>query len=356
MLCHKTQISTNNADVQTSNIPNIHISQTGVEKLLSPLKPHKAAGSDNITPFVLKELAGVIAPILTYIFQKSLDTGVVPQDWRDANITPIFKKGSRFVASNYRPVSLTCICSKLMEHIVVSNMMTHLESTGSLSERQHGFRAKRSCETQLVDFVHQLTSHLEQGQQVDAVIMDFSKAFDKVAHNRLLYKLDRMGIRGEAQEWVKQFLSGRRQRVVVEGVSSETAPVTSGVPQGSVLRPILFLIYINDLPDAVSSEVRMFADDTIIYRHITTKADFDILQDDLRKLELWEREWQMEFHPGKCNVMSITNKRKPVVHSYVLHRQALTPVTDAKYLGVTLCSDLKWNNHITEVAAKLTRP
>ena len=215
-------------------MPDIQITTPGVEKLLSSLKPHKAAGPDNIKPLVLKELAEVTAPILQHIFQRSLDTGVVPQDWRDANITPIFKKGSRFLASNYRPVSLTCICSKLMEHIIVSHVMQHLESTGSLSDRQHGFRSKRSCETQLVDFVQQLTKHIDQGGQVDAVIMDFSKAFDKVSHIRLLHKLDKMGIRGKPLNWVKQFLTDRRQRVVVDGETSDTVPVTSGVPQGSV--------------------------------------------------------------------------------------------------------------------------
>ena len=137
-----------------TDMPDMQVSLTGVTKLLSSLKPHKAAGPDGLKPLVLRELAKEIAPILQLIFQRSLDTGEVPRDWRDANVTPIFKKGSRFLASNYRPVSLTCICSKILEHVIVSNMKRHLETSGILVDRQHGFREKRSCETQLLDYVH----------------------------------------------------------------------------------------------------------------------------------------------------------------------------------------------------------
>jgi hypothetical protein len=335
-----------------NTMPDILVSLPGVTKLLSSLKPHKAAGPDRIKPLVLKELAIEIAPILRYIFQRSLDTGEVPRDWRDANVTPIYKKGSGLMASNYRPVSLTCICSKVLEHIIVSGMKVHLESSGILCDRQHGFREKRSCETQLVDFVHELSQHLNKGQQVDAIIMDFSKAFDRVAHNALLHKLGRVGVTGKTQIWIQNFLSNRRQQVVVEGSSSPQGFVTSGVPQGSVIGPILFLIYINDLPASVSSEVRLFADDTIVYRHIKTPTDCDILQSDLLKLESWEREWQMEFHPGKCTVLRITRKQKPIVHNYLLHGQELP---EAKYLGVTISHDLSWNKHIQDVTAKANR-
>jgi hypothetical protein len=177
-------------------MPSFDISLPGLQKLLLSLKPHKAAGPDQIKPLVLRELALTIAPMLQSIFRKSLVTGEVPEDWKQANVTPIFKKGSRFSPSNYRPVSLTCVCSKIMEHIVVSNVKRHLETFGILSDRQHGFREHRSCETQLIEFVHQLANHLEEGRQVDAISMDFAKAFDKVAHNRLLYKLNEVGGKG----------------------------------------------------------------------------------------------------------------------------------------------------------------
>ena len=153
---------------------DIQISKHGIEKLLGNLKPHKAAGPDQIKPIILKELAPSVASMLHIIFQKSLHTGKVPDEWKTADIAPVYKKGNRQVASNYRPISLTCICSKLMEHIVVSSIMSHLENNNILHQRQHGFRRARSCETQLVDFTTHLSQHLENGQQIDAIIMDFA--------------------------------------------------------------------------------------------------------------------------------------------------------------------------------------
>ena len=155
--------------------------------------------------------------------------------------------------------------------------------------------------------------------------------------------------------WIGDFLDGRQQRVVVEGRSSRPTAVTSGVPQGSVLGPVLFLVYINDLPSTTDSEVRLFADDTIIYREVKSERDCRALQEDLIKLESWEKDWQMEFHPDKCNVMHITRKRKPISFTYMLHGQPLKDVTQAKYLGVTLSNDLKWNHHVKGIANKANR-
>ena len=198
---------------------------------------------------VLKTLAPAIAPVLQVIFQRSIDSGQILSDWHTANIVPIYKKGDKLDPSNYRPVSLTCVCSKIMEHIITSQLMKHLETNGLLHHRQHGFRSKHSCETQLEDFFHQLHNSLEKGKRVDAVMMDLSKAFDKVAHNRLLLKLERCGIQGSTNRWNGSFLSGRSQKVVADGEHSSSAPFTSGVPQGSVIDPALFLEYINGLLD-----------------------------------------------------------------------------------------------------------
>ncbi len=181
--------------------------------------------------------------VLTAIYNKSINTGHVPAEWSQANVTPIFKKGEKFKASNYRPVSLTCIACKLLEHIVVSNVLVHLDKHDILVDNQHGFRARRSCETQLVCFIHDLVQSI-QGGQVDVAIMDFSKAFDVVDHGRLLYKASHYGIRGHTNSWLEAFLSNRTQRVVVDGATSTRAVVESGVPQGSVLEPLLFLLYI----------------------------------------------------------------------------------------------------------------
>ena len=160
-------------------------------------------------------------------------------------------------------MSLTCICCKTLEHIIVSNINKHLAFESILADCQHGFRSQRSCETQLVQFYHDMVSNLDgardQGQkQTDVIIMDFAKAFDKVPHRRLLYKLDHYGIRGSTHKWISSWLSERSQKVVLDGQASDPVPVLSGVPQGSVLGPVLFLIFINDLPDNIRSSVRLF--------------------------------------------------------------------------------------------------
>ena len=336
-------------------MPTINISVGGVTKLLTKLKPNKAAGPDQQKPRVLKEISEAVAPILTIIFQRSLDTGKLPHDWKEANVVPIYKKGPKYKPANYRPVSLTCICSKIMEHIIVTNMITFLEDQDILYDKQHGFRTKRSCETQLIEFMHELHNNMQKGTQVDAVVMDFSKAFDKVAHNRLSYKLDYYGVRGQTLEWINDFLRNRSQRVLVGGDSSEEAPVTSGVPQGSVLGPALFLVFINDLPAQVKSSVRLFADDTIVYHNIKSTQDCEELQQDLLQLEKWEDTWQMEFHPDKCNVIRIGKTKKPIRFNYSLKGHHLEDGDDTKYLGVTISKDLSWNKHLQNTTNSATR-
>jgi hypothetical protein len=335
-----------------SRMPEIEITEAGVTKMLKNLNPHKAAGPDNIRPLILKELHKEISPILTFMFQKSAKTGELPSEWRQANVAPIFKKGKKQLPENYRPVSLTCICSKLMEHILASNIMQHLESKSILHQNQHGFRARRSCETQLVELVEDLHQTMQKGKQTDIIVMDFSKAFDKVSHTRLLLKLQQYGIGGQTLRWVGNFLSNRSQRVVVDGVGSCESTVTSGVPQGSVLGPILFLIYINDLPECVKSNVRLFADDTILYRQMNTPQDAQTLQEDLDRLVDWEQDWSMEFHPGKCNVIRVTRSNNPIMNTYTLHGHQLEVVSSTKYLGISINEDLCWNKHLNNVTSK----
>ena len=198
------------------SMPEIEVTTPGVRKLLANINPHKASGPDAIPAKILKECADDLAPIITILFNKSLSEGKIPNDWKEANITAVFKKGDRNLASNYRPVSLTSLCCKLQEHIIASNVMKHLDQHNILTDCQHGFRAKRSCETQLLTLFHDLASSLDKGKQIDMAILDFSKAFDKVPHQRLLRKVDHYGIRNQTYLWIKDFLNERKQQVVVD--------------------------------------------------------------------------------------------------------------------------------------------
>ena len=346
---------TNLPSMGKSLFPDMHtftVDKEGVRKLLHGLNPHKAEGPDHIPTRFLKEFATELSPVMTLIFQASLQQGEIPDDWRQANIAPVFKKGDRSVAANYRPISLTSVCSKVLEHIIHSQIMKHLDTHQILTDQQHGFRKKRSCESQLILTVQDLASAMEENEQIDAILLDFSKAFDKVSHQRLAIKLHHYGIRGHLLEWIKSFLTNRCQRVMVEGQTSTPAPVTSGVPQGTVLGPLLFLIYINDLPLKVLSTTRLFADDSLLYRRIRSPEDARLLQEDLDKLQVWEKEWQMSFNPTKCEVIRITKKRNPIQSTYQIHGHDLTVTKAGKYLGITISNNLSWNAHVNATVKK----
>ena len=345
-----------------SSMSNISVDRNGVLKLLNKLNPNKASGPDNINARILKECSGELADILTIIFDLSLHTGEVPSDWRNAFVAPIYKKGDKYDPANYRPVSLTCISCKILEHIIVSNIMRHVNQFNILTDIQHGFRKKRSCETQLVQFFHDLANNLDGGKrrkhlQTDVLVMDFAKAFDKVPHKRLMHKLNFYGIRGNTSKWIEAWLNNRSQVVVLDSTSSDSAPVVSGVPQGSVLGPVLFLLFINDLPLGISSSVRLFADDCVLYRNISSYADCLQLQEDLSKLQHWEKTWLMKFNVSKCQVMRVSRHRAGNIinHDYLLNGQTLEVVDSTKYLGVTFNSNLDWSTHISNVSSKATR-
>ena len=233
------------------------------------------------------------------LFQKSFDTGVVPRDWKLANVTAIHKKGSKTLVNNYRPVSLTFKVCKVMEGMLRDCIVDHLKTRKLIKESQHGFSKGRSCLTNLLIFLEEVTKFIVNGNPVDVIYLDFSKAFDKVSHRRLLLKFRSLGVGEKISCWVENWLTDRKQRVVVRGCESEWLPVTSGVPQGSVLGPTLFLVYVNDIEENVFSNILKFADDTKIYRSVSTMENIQDLQRDLRSLYQWSVEWQMLFNVDK---------------------------------------------------------
>ena len=245
-------------------INRLCITTAGIEKMLKGIDIKKASGPDEVPCRILKEAAEEISPYLCYIFNMSISTGSVPSDWRSANITCLFKKGERSAAANYRPVSLTSVPCKMLEHIIFRHIMLHLEEHDILVEYQHGFRKKRSCESQLVITMEDVARSMDTRKQIDMLVLDFSKAFDTVAHERLLIKLDHYGIRGNLHHWLRQWPTERNQKVVVDGEESDSVHVKSGVPQGTVLGPLMFLIFVNDIGRKVtSSKLRLFADDAL---------------------------------------------------------------------------------------------
>ena len=265
---------------------------------------------------------------------------------------PSDSPGDRSKPSNYRPASLTSICSKMVEHIIHSHLMPYFESNNILTDFQHGFRKSRSCEFQIINTIQDLAAGLDKSTQIDAILLDFSKAFDKVAHQRLFRKLHHYGVRASTLRWIQSFLGDRTQRVVVDGESSATAPVTSGVPQGTVLRPLLFLVYINDLPSRVKATARLFAHDCLLYRTVNSSDDAASLQQDLDNLQEWEHAWQMHFNPDKCEVIHITRRRNRIQMPYFIHGKQLGITNNAKFLGITICDNLSWNRHISTITRK----
>ncbi len=336
----------------TPPISDIEITANGIKKLMNGINPNKASGPDNIPCRVLKELAEELSPILAALFNQSLSTGELPSDWKQAHVAPIFKKGNQHDPANYRPVSLTCVVCKMLEHVICKHVLNHLEDHGILSKYQHGFRKHHSCETQLLLTLHDLQGYRNERVQVDMAVLDFAKAFDTFPHRRLMNKLSHYGIQGHLHKWIFSFLSQRTQRIRVDGELSEEAQVLSGVPQGTVLGPLLFLLFINDLPHRVSSQVRLFADDCLIYRPIHSHDDCVKLQKDLDALKDWGDMWGMRFNEKKCNIMRIACSKSPFVHLYELNSHTLEQVKDAKYLGVTISEDLTWANHITSTVNK----
>ena len=251
-------------------------------------------------PHYFKTLAEQLKEPLHILFNKSFREGKLPNVWKTANITPLHKKGPKHDSSNYRPISLTSIICKIMEKIVRDAIMTYMEENKLFTVHQHGFRKRHSCVTQLIEVLEDWSKEIDKSNSIDNIYLDFQKAFDKVPHKRLLNKLKGYGIGGNLLSWIESFLTDRKQRVVLNGSESNWTNVTSGIPQGSVLGPTLFLIYINDLPDVVHNIVKLFADDTKLYSVVNNAEEQEKLQEDINNLTSWSNEWLLKFNVSKC--------------------------------------------------------
>ena len=328
------------------SISDLRVTPEAVTKKLNKLDPSKAQGPDKIPARVLKELSNELSHPISVLFNTSLETGELPEDWKSAEVIAIYKKkGKRSDPANYRPVSLTCILCKVLENIVRDLIVEHMDKQDLYSTSQHGFRKQRSCMTQLLEVMDNFTDMIEKGHDIDVVYLDFKKAFDSVPHERLLNKLSAYGIQGNILNWTRSFLTNRIQRVRVGSAISPPKPVTSGIPQGSILGPILFTIFINDLPDNIESTCKIFADDTKIYNK---PSESNKLQDDLKILQNWSEKWQLGFNVSKCKVLHV-GKKNPVI-TYSMKNYGITQnvlkCEEEKDLGVTFDNELNFNSHI----------
>ena len=318
------------------------------------LDTSKSNGPDEIPLRILKEYASEIAPMLTFIKQQSYDTGTLPDDWKNANVVALFKKADRSKAENYRPVSLKAVTCKMMEYVIYKQIMMHVNRNNILVKFQHGFREKHSCESQLIKTAESIQRYLNSNKQVDVLILDFTKAFDKVAHQRLLLKLNHYGIRDKTCGWIRTWLTNRKQRLVVDGEKSEEACVTSGVPQGTVLGPLMFVLYINDIGDNVSkgTYIKLVADDCLLFRKIDSLSDAERLENDLQSIVEWSKTSQMSFNDTKCHTLKDFKKKNPIQFQYTMNNVQVSEVDHHPYLGVELEQNMSWSQHITDTANK----
>ena len=325
----------------------VDITEEDVMRVIDKLKICKSPGPDKIYPRILKEVKEAICKPLCVIFNLFLRTGKVVSEWKLANVTPLFKKGDKSNPGNYRPISLTSVVCKLMESILRDKIVEFLEKNNIIRDSQHGFRNRRSCLTNLLDFLHDIYEMYEEGRAVDIIYLDFQKAFDKVPHRKLLNKVESHGISGHIHHWISDWLCDRKQRVVLNGKFSDWRNVSSGVPQGSVLGPILFLIYINDLDEDVKCKISKFADYTKIANRVISLSQQQELQKDLNTLGEWAVDSQMFFNIDKCKVLHIGNRN--VQANYTMNGKQLAKVEQEKDLGVVISSDLKPSKQCSEV-------
>ena len=323
-----------------STLEHVDVTEEQVRKEIERLNENSATGPDGIPARVLKELQNKIASPLTILFRKSIASAKIPDEWRDAEVTPIYKKGNKSDPANYRPVSLTSVTGKMLERIVKEPLSEYLENNNLLSNAQHGFRPGRSTQTNLIEYLDKLTKWIDEGRSFDVVYLDFSKAFDVVCHRRLAVKMDAIGISGNLKKWLVDWLKARRQRVRVDDAYLEWAEVVSSVLQGSVLGGILFDIYIDDITDIiVQALASIFADDTKVARIVETEKDGRDMQKIVDELGAWATKWRMAFNADKCKVLHF-GKKNPGV-KYEMHGQELKEAKEEKDLGVWIDASLK---------------
>ena len=341
---------------------SIYCEEINREELISViqgLNPRKSPGYDQISPLLIKDNVDNFVQPLLMIYNLSLTTGKVPVGMKVAKVIPLFKKGDRSIMTNYRPISLLSVFVKILEKLIYSRVMNFLKKYSVLYKYQFGFRKGYSTNLALIDIIDAINMSLDNDEYVVGIFCDLQKAFDTVNHEILLSKLNNYGIRGTLHAWFADYLKNRKQVITINGVSSRFGLIACGVPQGSVLGPLLFLLYVNDMPNAVpGSDIRLFADDTNIFFHASNMTDLQVNTDSaLKNLSDWFLANKMSFNKDKTSYMFFNFKKKSCSDDIGISMDDVKLLRESsyKYLGVIIDDQLTWNQHIDHIISKIKR-
>ena len=352
----KDYVSERTTDNTFFVIPNVPIDFTS--NFLKNLDVHKSTGFDGISAKLLKLVYNEVAPSLTYIMNISLKAGEFPAQWKTAKVTALHKNGSTADVENYRPISVLPVLSKILEKHVHNTLYQYLTDHDLLVTSQSGFRHKHSCETALLNIVNSWTKNIDDGLCTGVVFLDFKKAFDLVDHSVLLQKLSLYKINQNSLLWFKSYLDNRTQLVSISGHMSTTCKITHGVPQGSILGPLMFLVFINDLPLTIRCDTDMYADDSTLSATGRSLDDINSkLQSDLDNVHSWCVENKMIINAKKTKCMCIASKQKQrrniLTLDLTLCDESLEQVVRDKLLGVIIDNSLTWSDHILSILGKI---
>jgi len=325
-----------------------------VNKAIKKLRTKSKGGPDHIPPVLLYKCALWLSPAIAYLFQLCFDSGFMPLIWSKAYITPVFKKGDPTDASNYRPIALTCVLCKLMESIVKDQLLSYLLFHKLISKHQHAFIIKHSTATNLLECANDWSAAINAKKHIDVVYIDFCRAFDSIVYSKLLSKIQSFGIVGNFLLWLGAFLNNRSQRVCVDNCLSYECDVLSGVPQGSVLGPILFLLFINDIDSACScnSTLKLFADDLKIYSIFDPINSTNSLQVSINNVCAWAGMWQFTINVRKCSALHLHNKIPSDKRPYFIDGALLPDDNSVTDLGVLIDDKLSFKGHINVIVSK----
>ncbi len=342
---------TSSLPAPSSQLSSISITDTDTLEALLCLNQSKAMGCDNLSPKILRFCATALCEPVSFLFNKSLESGCLPDLWKTHKICPIPKSGDCSKISNYRPISLLCILSKVMESVVYDKVIDFIRP--KLSESQFGFLSNRSSISQLLSCYSRVMDALDSGMEYDIVYLDLRKAFDSVSHEELLFKMWKIGITGQLWTWFKGYLKGRKHFVSYQNTYSDCLPVISGVPQGSVLGPLLFLIYINDLPEVVhNSSTYLFADDTKLCKSIISCSDSILVQNDLDSVDSWCKEWKILLNALKSAHIHFSLSGNVASQCYSSDGSHISSTSSYTDLGITVNSTMSWSCHIAKICSK----